>query len=150
MAGNQQLKESRVVKVDSEESWDLFFSQATNQGCPVVVHFTAAWCIPSVAMTAKIIDGYNTLSVWSFPRLNSSWASSIRGSHCLYMKLETQLIEVCGLYQEVASKMEIKAMPTFLLMREGAQVDKLVGANPDEIRKRTEAFIRSSRSHKMT
>ena len=35
MAGNQQLKESRVVKVDSEESWDLFFSQATNQGCPV-------------------------------------------------------------------------------------------------------------------
>ena len=66
------------------------------------------------------------------------------------MKLETQLIEVCGLYQEVASKMEIKAMPTFLLMREGAQVDKLVGANPDEIRKRTEAFIRSSRSHKMT
>ena len=71
------------------------------------------------------------------------------------MKLETQLIEVwfgslCVLYQEVASKLEIKAMPTFLLMREGAQVDKLVGANPDEIRKRTEAFIRSSRSHKMT
>lgn len=37
--------------------------------------------------------------------------------------------------------MEIKAMPTFVLMKEGAQVDKLVGANPDEIRKRIAGFL---------
>lgn len=37
--------------------------------------------------------------------------------------------------------MEIKAMPTFVLMKEGAQVDKLVGANPDEIRKRIVGFL---------
>ncbi|RVW94780.1 thioredoxin-like protein CXXS1 [Vitis riparia] len=126
MAGNQQLKESRVVKVDSEESWDLFFSQATNQGCPVVVHFTAAWCIPSVAMTAVFED------------------LALNYQDMLFLVVDVDEVK------EVASKMEIKAMPTFLLMREGAQVDKLVGANPDEIRKRTEAFIRSSRSHKMT
>lgn len=36
-------------------------------------------------------------------------------------------------------------MPTFLLMRDGAQVDKLVGANPEEIRKRIEAFVHSFR-----
>lgn len=34
-------------------------------------------------------------------------------------------------------------MPTFLLMKEGAQVDKLVGANPDEIKKRVESLIQS-------
>ncbi|KAJ9671979.1 hypothetical protein PVL29_025567 [Vitis rotundifolia] len=126
MAGHQQLKESRVVKVDSEESWDFFFSQATNQGCPVVVHFTAAWCIPSVAMTAFFED------------------LALNYQDMLFLVVDVDEVK------EVASKMEIKAMPTFLLMREGAQVDKLVGANPDEIRKRTEAFIRSSRSHKMT
>lgn len=32
-------------------------------------------------------------------------------------------------------------MPTFLLMREGAQVDKIVGANRDEIRKRIAGFV---------
>uniref|UniRef100_A0A2N9FP98 Thioredoxin domain-containing protein n=1 Tax=Fagus sylvatica TaxID=28930 RepID=A0A2N9FP98_FAGSY len=46
---DQQTK-ARVVKVDSLESWDLFVNQATNQGCPIVIHFTASWCMPSVAM----------------------------------------------------------------------------------------------------
>lgn len=40
--------------------------------------------------------------------------------------------------------MEIKAMPTFMFMRTGVQVDKLVGANPEEIKKRTAAFINST------
>jgi thioredoxin 1 len=33
--------------------------------------------------------------------------------------------------QEVVMKMEVKVMPTFLLMMEGAKVDKLVGENPN-------------------
>ena len=36
-------------------------------------------------------------------------------------------------------------MPTFLLMREGTVVDKLVGANPEEIRKRIDGFVQSIR-----
>lgn len=42
--------------------------------------------------------------------------------------------------------MEIKAMPTFVLMKEGSEVDKLVGANPEEIKKRISGFIHSIRS----
>ncbi|BFG29421.1 hypothetical protein CerSpe_156950 [Prunus speciosa] len=48
----QRLKKSRVVRVNSEELWDFFITQAANQGCPVMVHFTAAWCMPSVAMNS--------------------------------------------------------------------------------------------------
>ncbi|KAL5548236.1 hypothetical protein UlMin_003467 [Ulmus minor] len=48
----------------------------------------------------------------------------------------------------VASKMEIKAMPTFLLMREGTVVDKLVGANREEMRKRIDSFVYSTSSNK--
>ena len=39
--------------------------------------------------------------------------------------------------------MDVKAMPTFVLMRNGSQVDKLVGANPEEIRKRIDSFVHS-------
>lgn len=35
----------------------------------------------------------------------------------------------------VALEMEIKAMPTFLMMKGGGSTDKLVGANPDAIKK---------------
>lgn len=48
-----------------------------------------------------------------------------------------------GYDQEVATKYDVKAMPTFLLMKAGAQVDKLVGANPDEIKKRIEGLVQS-------
>lgn len=43
--------------------------------------------------------------------------------------------------QEVASKLEIKAMPTFVLMKNGAPNYMVVGANPVELKKRIKAFI---------
>lgn len=52
-----------------------------------------------------------------------------------------------GCFQEVARRMEIKAMPTFVLMRNGEIVDKLVGANPEEIRKRVDSFVQSIHVH---
>jgi len=55
-------------------------------------------------------------------------------------------INYVALNQEIASKMEIKAMPTFLLLSGGTPVDKIVGANPDEIRKRIDHFVHSTRS----
>ncbi|KAK6229618.1 hypothetical protein QUC31_001902 [Theobroma cacao] len=119
-----QVVKSRVVKVDSEESWDFYITQANNQGCPVMVHFTAAWCVPSVAMNPF------------FEELALS-----------YQDILFLLVDVDDV-QGVAMKMEIKAMPTFLLMSQGSQVDKLVGANPDEIRKRVNGFAHQIRSSK--
>ncbi|XVE80286.1 hypothetical protein DITRI_Ditri14bG0127900 [Diplodiscus trichospermus] len=122
----RQIKrvKSRVVKVESEDSWHFFITQANNQDCPVMVHFTAAWCVPSVAM--------NPL----FEELAFSYQD------ILFLCVDVD--DVKG----VASKMEINAMPTFLLMKQGTQIDKLVGANPDEIRKKVAGFAHQIRSHK--
>ncbi|XP_059662539.1 thioredoxin-like protein CXXS1 [Cornus florida] len=121
MRENGQLRKCRVVKVDSEEIWDFFITLARNQDYPVVVHFTASWCMPSVAMNPV------------FEELALS-----------YQDIVFMLVDVDEV-KEIASKMDIKAMPTFLLMREGAQVDRLVGANPDEMRRRIDGFIHSLR-----
>ncbi|KAL6544427.1 Thioredoxin-like protein cxxs1 [Orobanche minor] len=107
-AGHQ----SRVGKIESEVTWGNFISQAKNQGCPVVVHFTASWCMPSVAMNSH------------FEEL------ALRHQDFVFLVVDVDDIK------EVASKMEIKAMPTFLLMKDGVVVDRLIGANPDEIQKR--------------
>ncbi|KAL2476217.1 Transcription factor ILR3 [Abeliophyllum distichum] len=111
MAEHQQIMKSRVVKVDSEKTWDLFASQAKKQGCPVIIHFTASWCVPSVAMKPF------------FERL------ALKYQDIMFLLVDVDEVK------ELASKMEIKAMPTFLFMKEGALVDKLVGANPQEIKK---------------
>ncbi|KAL2496199.1 Thioredoxin-like protein CXXS1 [Forsythia ovata] len=117
MAELQQIMKSRVVKVDSEKTWDFFTSQAKKQGCPVIIHFTASWCVPSVAMKPF------------FERL------ALKYQDILFLRVDVDEVK------ELASKMEIKAMPTFLFMREGALVDKLVGANPEKIKKSVVGLI---------
>ncbi|KAG2688121.1 hypothetical protein I3760_09G079400 [Carya illinoinensis] len=119
--GEEQHPKSRIVKVDSSESWDFYVGQAANQGCPIVVHFTAAWCMPSVAMNPFLEE------------LASSYPD------VLFLTLDVDEVK------EVATKLEIKAMPTFWVMINGAPVDKLVGANPEEIRKRIDSFVQSIR-----
>ncbi|GLT72533.1 hypothetical protein SLA2020_444590 [Shorea laevis] len=126
MSRKAQVVQSRVVKVDSGESWNFFIAQAKNQGCPVVVHFRADWCRPSTAMNPF------------FEQLALTY------QHILFLSIDVD--EVKG----VASKMEIKAMPSFILMRDGTLVDKLVGANPDEIKKRIDGFAHSTPSYTIT
>lgn len=40
------------------------------------------------------------------------------------------------LVQDVTTEWEIRAMPTFLFINNGKQIDKVVGANKDELEKK--------------
>ncbi|KAF7843079.1 thioredoxin-like protein CXXS1 [Senna tora] len=114
-------QKSRVVVIDSLQSWEFYVTQATNQSCPIVVHFTASWCMPSVAMSPF------------FEELASSYPDA------LFLTVDVDEVK------DVATSLEIKAMPTFVLLKDGATVDKLIGANPEEIRKRIDGFMHSIR-----
>lgn len=124
MGGQQQHKKSKVVKIDSRKSWEHNIFEATNKGYPVMVHFSAYWCVPSIAM-----DPF-------FEELASTYQD------VLFLKVDVDEVK------ELASKLEINAMPTFLLMSGGTPVEKAVGANPDEIRKRMDHFINQTHSSK--
>ncbi|XP_010999543.1 PREDICTED: thioredoxin-like protein CXXS1 isoform X1 [Populus euphratica] len=116
---SEATNKSRVVMVESEESWDFYISQATTQTRPIAVHFTSSWCMPSVAMNPVFED--------------------LASAHpdILFLTVDVDAVK------EVAAKMEVKAMPTFVLMKDRAQVAKIVGANPEEIRKRIDSFAQS-------
>lgn len=46
--------------------------------------------------------------------------------------------------QEFSTSWEIKATPTFFFLEDGRQVDKLVGANKEELQKKVAAISRSA------
>ncbi|MED6140303.1 hypothetical protein PIB30_091880 [Stylosanthes scabra] len=121
MEGQEILKKSKVIKIDSQESWQHHISHANNK---VVVHFSAFWCITSTLM--------NPL----FEELASTYQDAV------FLNLDVDE------FKEIASKFEIKAMPTFVLLNGGTPVDKIIGGNPDEIKKRVHHFIHSAPSHK--
>ncbi|MCL7035118.1 hypothetical protein MKW94_014587 [Papaver nudicaule] len=124
--GQQKLVQSRVMRVKSEESWNYFMTQSKTEGCPVAIHFAAEWCHPSVVMNPvfeEVAKNYEDI---------------------LFLMVDVDEVRA------VAKKMEVKAMPTFLMMKQGGGevVDKVVGANAEEIRKRIDYFSQSIRSSK--
>lgn len=46
--------------------------------------------------------------------------------------------------QEFSTSWDIKATPTFFFLRDGQQIDKLVGANKPELQKKITAVIDST------
>ncbi|XP_020233993.1 thioredoxin-like protein CXXS1 [Cajanus cajan] len=116
-----EQNKAKVVVIDSFQSWESHVTQASNQNSPVVVHFTASWCMPSVAMTPV------------FEELASSYPD------VLFLSVDVDEVK------EVATRMDVKAMPTFLFLKNGATLDKVVGANPEEIKKRIDGLAESNR-----
>lgn len=120
MESHGEGNRSKVLKVESKDQWQSLVNIAKHQGSLIVVHFGASWCIPSVAMNSL----FEELAL-TYPDV---------------MFIAVDVDEV----KEVASMMAVKAMPTFLLIKDGTTVDKLVGANPDEIKRRVGSFIQST------
>ncbi|KAL1289387.1 hypothetical protein HN51_057658 [Arachis hypogaea] len=111
----------RVVVIDSLQSWEFYVNQASTQNSPIVVHFTASWCMPSVAMNPF------------FEELASTYPD------VLFLTVDVDEV------MEVAKRMDVKAMPTFVVVKDGAPLEKVVGANPEEIKKRIDTFVQSIR-----
>ncbi|KAL2342000.1 hypothetical protein Fmac_009940 [Flemingia macrophylla] len=120
MEGAEQNK-PKVVLIDSLQSWESHLTQASNQNSPVVVHFTASWCMPSVVMNPV----FEELAI-SYPDV-------------LFLTVDVDEVK------DVATRMDVKAMPTFLLLKDRVTVDKVVGANPEEIKKRIDKLAESNR-----
>ncbi|KAG6754719.1 hypothetical protein POTOM_040513 [Populus tomentosa] len=146
---SEATNKSRVVMVESGESWDFYISQATTQTRPIAVHFTASWCMPSVAMNPVFEDLasshpdilFLTVDVDSV-KIRLQIFGDLIPSH--EAGNEHRVVSSGNfILMEAAAKMEVKAMPTFVLMKDSAQVDKIVGANPEEIRKRIDSFVQS-------
>ncbi|KAJ4979611.1 hypothetical protein NE237_010391 [Protea cynaroides] len=98
-----------VHLITSKIGWDEKISEANKDGKLVVVNFSASWCGPC-RMIAPI---YSELSE-KCPSL---------------MFLTVDVDEL----SEFSSSWDIRATPTFFILKDGQQVEKLVGANKPEL-----------------
>lgn len=88
---------------------DDILMKASAEGKLVVIDFTATWCGPCQA----IAPFYKMLST-EYPNI-------------VFLKIDVDE------NPQTAAKYQVSAMPTFLFIKRGEVVDKMMGANPDKL-----------------
>ncbi|KAB2621794.1 thioredoxin H-type-like [Pyrus ussuriensis x Pyrus communis] len=110
---------ANVHLITTTEIWDQKMEEAKRDGKIVIANFSATWCGPC-KMIAPL---YRELSE-QYPSL---------------MFLVVDVDELT----DFSTSWDIKATPTFFFLRDGQQIDKLVGANKPELQKKIVAVVDS-------
>ncbi|RDX65124.1 Thioredoxin H9, partial [Mucuna pruriens] len=101
-----------VKLITTKESWDEKLEQASRESKIVIANFSATWCGP-----CKVIAPY-------YCELSEKYPS-----------IMFLLVDVDEL-SEFSSNWDIKATPTFFFLKDGKEIEKLVGANKPELEKK--------------
>uniref|UniRef100_A0A5B6Z7Y3 Thioredoxin domain-containing protein n=1 Tax=Davidia involucrata TaxID=16924 RepID=A0A5B6Z7Y3_DAVIN len=111
---SSSTKTSQVLAFHSSPKWRAHFEASKETNKLIVIDFTATWCRPCRFME---------------PAINEFAAK--------YTDVEFIKIDVDEL-MDVAQEFGVQAMPTFILMKKGKEVDKVVGAKREELQKKIE------------
>ncbi|KAF8110954.1 hypothetical protein N665_0077s0017 [Sinapis alba] len=103
--------EGEVIACHTIEVWTEQLKAANESKKLIVIDFTAVWCPPCRFIAPVFVDMAKKL-------LN-----------VVFFKIDVDEL------QSVAKEYKVEAMPTFLFMREGEIVDRVVGARKDDIHK---------------
>ncbi|XP_074583082.1 thioredoxin H-type-like [Curcuma longa] len=103
-----------VIACHTVDEWKQQIQRSIESKKLVVVDFTASWCGPCRVM-API-----------FAELAKKFTNII------FLKVDVDELET------VAQEWKVEAMPTFLFIKEGNEVEKIVGAQKEELPKKVE------------
>ncbi|KAK3424854.1 thioredoxin H-type 1 [Eucalyptus grandis] len=102
-------EEGQVYGCHTVDAWKEQFQKGVESKKLVVVDFTASWCGP-----CRLIAPIFAEMAKKMP-------------HVLFLKVDVDEL------QSVATEHSVEAMPTFLLLKDGQIVDKVVGADKEQL-----------------
>ncbi|KAF8013009.1 hypothetical protein BT93_I1004 [Corymbia citriodora subsp. variegata] len=111
-ASSESSEPSRVQAFHSTPRWQLHFNTVKDTSKLMVIDFAAAWCGPCRMMEPAV----------------NAMASK-------FADVEFAKIDVDEL-SDVAQEFGVQAMPTFVLVKKGTEVDRIVGAKKDELERK--------------
>ncbi|XP_027072942.1 thioredoxin H9 [Coffea arabica] len=116
---NAEFVGGNVHLITTKESWDQKLTEAKRDGKIVIANFSASWCGPC----RMVAPFYCELSE-KYPTL-------------MFLTIDVDELT------EFSASWDIKATPTFFFLKDGQQIDKLVGANKPELQKKIISIVDS-------
>ncbi|KAL0916776.1 hypothetical protein M5K25_014313 [Dendrobium thyrsiflorum] len=110
-------EEGAVIGCHTVEEWNHQLGQAKESKKLVVVDFTASWCGP-----CRIIAPI-------FAELARKYTNVI------FLKVDVDELKT------VSEEWKVTAMPTFIFLKDGEVVDKLVGAHKEELPRKVDLLV---------
>jgi len=107
--------------INTSQEWEAKISEANTTGKIVVVDFSATWCGP-----CNMIAPFYTELSQKHPQL-------------VFLKVDVDKL------RELSETWNVQAMPTFVFIKNGKQIDTLVGADKSELEKKVKSYATAAR-----
>ncbi|KAI3831176.1 hypothetical protein MKW92_047314 [Papaver armeniacum] len=110
-----------VHLITTQERWEEKLAEAKRDSKIIVANFSASWCGPCrmlAPLFGELSEKYPTL---------------------MFLTVDVDDLP------ELSSSLDIRATPTFFFLKDGQQIDKLVGANKLELLKKIPAALDSAK-----
>ncbi|KAJ4878426.1 Thioredoxin H7 [Raphanus sativus] len=104
-----ETKNGLVVEMESRRQWRSLFDSMKGSNKLLVIDFTAAWCGPCKAMEPKVKEIVSRYPEAVFARVDVD-----------------RFMDVAGTYRA-------NTLPAFVFVKRGEEIDRVVGAKPDEL-----------------
>ncbi|EOY00224.1 hypothetical protein QUC31_014359 [Theobroma cacao] len=104
----------RIIEMQSKSQWRAQLEASKQSNKLLVIDCTATWCGPCKRMEPAI-EEFATIY-----------------ADVQFIKIDVDLLA------DVAGELKVDSMPTFVLVKKGKEVDRLVGARKDELQRMIE------------
>lgn len=135
-----ELRGGEVIEAETLQDVESILLKAGSNNQLVVIDFSATWCAPwyENVITGLVLCSFKTHLLYSapLPLIHSCIISHSKQIAPLFESLSNSMSDVVFLKVDVdenpdtAAKYSVSAMPTFLFIKQGTVVDRLMGANP--------------------
>ncbi|XP_071735046.1 thioredoxin H2-like [Rutidosis leptorrhynchoides] len=110
--GDTPSEESRVIEFHSSNRWQLHYNQSKQSPKLMVVDFSASWCGP-----CKTLEPFIRSLASKFPDID-------------FIKIDVDEL------QDVTKEFCVTAISTLVLLKQGKEVERVIGAKEDELERK--------------